>query len=436
MPKLNRSRNRIVLVVPVFPKLSETFIANNFLGLLQKGWDIHVVCTRSQASDWTPFIHLTSHPGIRNRVHVTWPHAPRWIEIVLFPFALLKCCLFNFSCVLRYLSYGSKKLGPIRALHTLYLDANLIALRPKAVYFEFADLATHRLHLKELLECKILASFRGHELNFVGLHDDSYYNEIWNQADALHFMSKDLLSRARVRGLQDTAKCSVIPPSVDSTYFQPESRAFLPDIGTTERPMRILSVGRLEWSKGYEFGLLTMRLLMNQGVRFEYRIIGDGSYRQAILFAIRDLGLQDCVKLLYSKPPSEVRAEMQWADVFFHPSVSEGFGVVALEAQSMALPVVCSDADGLKENIVDGETGFVVPRRNPAAFAEKLILLCRDSVLRTKMSAAARMRAVSQFSVEDEIAAYDKFLSSALQLSPLVPQAPQQSTVQQPSEIV
>jgi colanic acid/amylovoran biosynthesis glycosyltransferase len=45
--------------------------------------------------------------------------------------------------------------------------------------------------------------------------------------------------------------------------------------------------------------------------------------------------------------------------------VSEGFCVSAIEAQAMGLPVVCSDADGLGENVVDGETGFVVTRATP-----------------------------------------------------------------------
>jgi colanic acid/amylovoran biosynthesis glycosyltransferase len=103
---------------------------------------------------------------------------------------------------------------------------------------------------------------------------------------------------------------------------------------------------------------------------------------------------------------------MEWADVFLHPSISEGFGVVVLEAQSMALPVVCTDADGLKENVVDGVTGFVVLRRNPQALAEKLKTLMRDSALRLQMGYAGRNRVVTSFRVEDQISAWEQFFQS------------------------
>ena len=67
-----------------------------------------------------------------------------------------------------------------------------------------------------------------------------------------------------------------------------------------------------------------------------------------------------------------VLGELRAADVLLHPAVSEGFGNAVMEAQAVEVPVVCTDADGLRENVVDGVTGLVVPRRDASALAAAL----------------------------------------------------------------
>jgi colanic acid/amylovoran biosynthesis glycosyltransferase len=93
---------------------------------------------------------------------------------------------------------------------------------------------------------------------------------------------------------------------------------------------------------------------------------------------------------------------MQWADLFLHAAVSEGFCNAVMEAQAMQLPVVTSDADGLRENVADGVTGFVVPRRDPAALAANMQVLINDPFLRTQMGAAGRERVQSCFDIRDQ----------------------------------
>jgi glycosyltransferase involved in cell wall biosynthesis len=71
-----------------------------------------------------------------------------------------------------------------------------------------------------------------------------------------------------------------------------------------------------------------------------------------------------------------------------------------MEAQAMGLPVVCSDADGLAENVADGLTGFVVSRRAPEALAAALARLAGDPALRRQMGAAGRERVENCFRAE------------------------------------
>jgi colanic acid/amylovoran biosynthesis glycosyltransferase len=200
---------------------------------------------------------------------------------------------------------------------------------------------------------------------------------------------------------------------VDAHAFGPEERRD-GEVGTAERPLRILSVGRMDWRKGYEYGLQAVRLLAARGVRCEYRIVGDGEYRGLVAFARYQLGLEGVVELLGSRGREEVRRELTWADVFLHAAVSEGFCNAVIEAQATALPVVCSDAGGLKENVAHGETGFVVPRRNPEALAEKLEALARDSTLRRSMGSAGHRRVQARFRVEDQLRSFERFYDEVL----------------------
>jgi colanic acid/amylovoran biosynthesis glycosyltransferase len=248
------------------------------------------------------------------------------------------------------------------------------------------------------------------------LQNPSFFQPIWEDADALHFLGKDLLKRARKRGFDGTIQSFLIPPAIDTKYFTAVTRNYEDSVGTMERPLRILSAARLYWTKGYEYGLQAVRLLIDQGIYCEYHITGDGPYKEAVLFTVQDLGLQESVTLLNFQPQSKVKEQMEWADVFLHASISEGFSNVALEAQSMALPVVCTDSDGLPENIENGSTGFVVPRRNPEAIAEKLVLLCRNAALRRQMGEAGRVRVLTQFQLEDKIPEWERFFESVLNL--------------------
>jgi colanic acid/amylovoran biosynthesis glycosyltransferase len=111
------------------------------------------------------------------------------------------------------------------------------------------------------------------------------------------------------------------------------------------------------------------------------------------------------VRLLGAVPHDGVREEMRGADVFLHPAVSEGFGNAVMEAQAAGLPIVCTDADGLRENIADGETGFAVARRDPAALAAAITRLT-DPALRARMGAAGRRRVTERFPPDRQIDAF------------------------------
>ncbi len=409
---------RVVLLVPNFPKLSETFIVNKFLGLLKKGLDVHIVCEESDSYEYEAFPQLQSNRSARKRVHKSWLHRPRIIAGLLIPFALLRCIIANPASTVTYLSRGWRIFGS-KIFRLLYLDAEIVALGPDVVHFEFGTLAVGRTYLKELLGSKMVVSFRGYDLNYSGVEDPEYYSEVWANADYLHLLGKDLWKRALARGCPESKPHSLIPPGIDTELFIAGDRSHREVTGVPDVPFVILSIGRLDWRKGYEYALEALRLLIDRSVQCKLQIIGGGQYIASVAFARYQLGLENVVEILGSLSPAQVRARMREADVLMHAAVSEGFCNAVIEAQSMSLPVLCTDAGGLPENVADGETGFVVPRRDPAALAEKLKTLAENPLLRRQMGKAGRHRVEKYFSLDEQISAFEKLYLDLSDRKPL-----------------
>jgi hypothetical protein len=256
-------------------------------------------------------------------------------------------------------------------------------------------------------------SFRGFDLNSFRLEDPTAYDDVWTSADMLHLVSEDIWSRAQARGCPADRPHTVITDAVDVNRLTAPDR-MLEQVGTAERPLRLLSVGRLHWKKGHDYALGAVRTLIDGGLDVSYRIVGDGEHREPTQFAIDDLGLSDNVELLGSLPAAEVHEQLAWADVLIHPSLTEAFGVAVAEAQAMGLPVVCSNAGGLSENVEDDVTGFVVARRDPEAIARAVARLAHDPQLRAQMGRAGRDRAVSTLGLEQQLDRFEDLYRALL----------------------
>lgn len=394
---------KIVFVVSEFPVLSETFILNKFLGLLEKGWDAHMVCTRRGRLD------RKQEKAFEGRVHSAWPARPRFLAVLLSPYAFFYTLFLRPLPALRYLKKGFKQFG-FRIFKYFYLDAGLIRLAPALIHFEFGALAVGKTYLKELLSCEMTVSFRGYDLNFSGIEDPDYYSEVWKAVDGIHCLGEDLWKTAQQRGCPQDKLHALIPPAIDAEFFKPDDSSSAKE----RRPLHLLSVGRLEWKKGYEFSLQACRILKDEGISFEYRIVGHGNYLEAAAFCRHQLDLEDSVSFLGAQDQQEIMNHMKWADVFLHAAVTEGFCNAVLEAQAMQLPVVCTDAGGLPANVADGETGFVVPRRVAEAFAEKIQQLAENPELRLRMGRAGRKRVFEKFRLQDQLQAFENFYSKVL----------------------
>ncbi|KDE71865.1 glycosyltransferase family 4 protein [Fusobacterium necrophorum] len=128
--------------------------------------------------------------------------------------------------------------------------------------------------------------------------------------------------------------------------------------------------------------------------KIEVRIYGDGALRESLISLTTYLNISEKVQFLGYIPNTDVATVINQMEIFVVPSIfnSESFGVAAIEAMACEVPVIVSDADGLKEVVVEGETGFIVPKKNYKEIAKKIKLLIDDEGLRKKLGKNGRKR--------------------------------------------
>jgi glycosyltransferase involved in cell wall biosynthesis len=173
--------------------------------------------------------------------------------------------------------------------------------------------------------------------------------------------------------------------------------------GARGRAPRILSVGVLRESKGTLVLLDALAILMEQGFMFEADLVGEienETVRGGIEQRMENPRLRQSVTL-----HGPLVGEAKWkvfreADIFVFPTFFESFGLVAVEAMQFAIPVVATRCQGVQSVVVDGETGFLTPIRDPGATAEAIARLLRDPELARRMGQAGRARYLAEFTLE------------------------------------
>ena len=206
-------------------------------------------------------------------------------------------------------------------------------------------------------------------------------------------------------------KSSVIYNGVDSASFEPTAafeaaKRLREKLGARPSGLLIGTVGRLAPEKNQQVLLTTLRRLRVARVDAHLVIAGGGPLREALQRRAVELEIADRVHFIGEL--ADVRPVLAAIDVFVLPSVAvESFSNAALEAMSMGRPVILSDIGGAREMIDDGVEGYVVsvtelPARLPALCAA----LHAEPRKRLQMGQAARVRAVSCFSVSAMAAAY------------------------------
>jgi glycosyltransferase involved in cell wall biosynthesis len=399
-------RRRVAFVVKGYPRLSETFIAQEIAALEARGLDILIVSLR-QPTD------RAIHP-VHRAIRAPLLYLPEYLYQA--PARVWRA----WKRVRRQAGYRKARrvwLADLRRDPTpnrirrfgqaLVLAAEL----PKGIQ----HLHAHFLHTPASV-ARYAAAILGIDWTV-----SAHAKDIWTTPD---WEKREKLAAARwavtctAAGHSDLAGLAPDPRRVALCYHGLSLDRFPPapagpaggDGSDPARPVVILSVGRAVAKKGYD-DLLAALALLPPALHWRFVHVGGGALATRLKRDAAQLGLADRIEWRGARPQPDVLAAYREADLFVLSAKvakdgdRDGLPNVLLEAQSQRLACVATRLSGIPELVEHGHTGVLVPPGDPRAVANALIELIADPERRFRLASAGEQRVRRYFGMESGIAA-------------------------------
>jgi glycosyltransferase involved in cell wall biosynthesis len=400
--------NRIATIVKGYPRLSETFIAQEILGLERRGVRQLIVSLRQPTDGKEHDLHreiaadvlylpeyLKDDPARVRAGRAVAERLPGYARAL----AAFQADLERDPTVNRRRRFGQA--------------AVLACELPPDIDW----LHTHFLHTPASV-ARYAALMRGIPWSFSAHAKDIWTTPEWELREKLAAAEWGVTcTRAGLDYLRSLAaepgKIHLVYHGLDFSRFPPiEKRA------EHDGPLIIVSVGRAVEKKGYSDLLRALAMVKDLPWRFEH--VGGGPLSARLSAQAEKLGIAERIAWHGGQSRDFVFALLQRSDLFVLPSRltrsgdRDGLPNVLMEAQAFGVPVLSTDVSGIPELVTNGENGFLVPERDPQALATALRRLMQDGALREKLGAAGARNVRKKFSSEPGI----DFVARLLRESP------------------
>ena len=170
-----------------------------------------------------------------------------------------------------------------------------------------------------------------------------------------------------------------LPNCIDYNHFKSDPKTI-----NSGKTLSLITIGRLIPSKGHDFLLNVLKIILSKNVNSNLTIIGNGPEKDNLLNKAKELNISEKINFIeITKHPETFLKE---ADLYLHSSYYEPFGLVILEAMASGLPVVCTDGKGNRGLIEEGINGYMLKERNANEFANKILTLIKSKELYSSQS--------------------------------------------------
>ena len=401
--KSETGKERVAVVLKGYPRLSETFIAQELLALQERGLDFRIVSLRRPTDKATHPVHaeirapVTYLPEYLHeapaRVFKAWRKARRlpgyaearrafWRDWRRDP-TPNRARRFGQACVL-----AAEFVGQCDFLYAHFLHTPGSVTRYAAMMLGLPWACS--AHAKDI-----------------------WTTPEWEKREKLAGLS--WLTTCTAVGAEHLAALSPDPGKVKLIYHGldlerfPKRRSGASDRDGSGEPVRLLSVGRLVEKKGYDL-LLDALAALPGDIHWRFLHIGGGEQKDALKAKAEKLGIADRIDWRGAQPQEAVKAALDEAGVFVLPSRiaksgdRDGLPNVLMEAASQALPCLSTSISAIPELIEDEKTGLLVPPEDAAALGGALERLIRDPALRQRLGEAGEARLRRDFALDSNIA--------------------------------
>ena len=389
-------RPRVAYILKRFPRLSETFIANEILALERRGFEITIFSIKDPADPVHPFVREIAAP-------VHYMPRPSWRGAARFFVAHLGVFLRSPRGWLRCARYSRRRRS--RESWKKFLMAGIVArgvLRGRIGHLH-SHFATGSTRL-----AKYVSLMTGVPFSFTAHAKDIFTDRVGPKGlrrrmrMAKFVVTISEFNRKYLREICDDAEIHVVRNGLPVDRFPMNNGGPKKE----ERPI-VLGVGRFVEKKGFPGLIDACAELKRRNVNFRCLLVGDGPERAEIERRIEAHGLAEHVTLEGRRTQGElIDSYYRRAMLFALPcrvaenNDMDGLPVVLTEAMAMGIPVVTTPVTGIPELVDHRRTGLLVPPDDPAALAASIESLLGDEPLRDDLRRTARRVIEEEYDID------------------------------------
>lgn len=400
----SKAARRIAVVVKGYPRLSETFIAQEILALEERGLSLEIWSLRHPTEK-------AVHP-MNRKIKARVTYLPEYLYEE--PLRVLRGLFW---------SLRQRRFGALMGAFWRDLRRDFTANRgrrlgqafvmARELPAEVGHVHVHYLHTPASV-VRYAALLTGRTWTFSAHAKDIWTTPDWEKreklAEALWGVTCTAQGAEHLKALSTPPeKVSLVYHGLDLSRFPAPPEAHSSRDGSDPAdPVRIVSVGRAVAKKGFD-DLIKALAALPQDLHWRFAHVGGGDLLKSLKAQAERAGIADKVAFLGPKAQPDIIALLREADIFALPSKKaasgdrDGLPNVLMEAASQKLPIVATDFAGIPEFVRDGVEGQLVPPGDWEALSNALNLLAREPERRKAFGEAAYHRLRHDFSMEGGI---------------------------------
>jgi colanic acid/amylovoran biosynthesis glycosyltransferase len=389
---------RIAFLTQEFPCISNTFIFNQIVGLIDRGHDIDIFGRRIGNLN-NVHADFYKYNLLRRMRHISIPrnYLCRTLKATLLlinPYTWNKAT-FN---SLNFYKYGIR----VASLTEFYTTLSFIKEKPyDIVHCQFGNFGIAALPLlqKGVINAKLVTSFRGADIT----KELELIPEAYNTLFEVGHLFLPVCQVFRKKLMQ--AGCPENKIRVHHSGIACDRFVFAHRYREKDKKTKILFVGRLVEKKGIQYALQAVARVLDLGRKISFTIIGDGPLRKELNQFVEAKGIGTHVHMLGEQPQEMVVNHLKSSHIFIAPCVTaknneqEGIPNVIKEAMATGMPVISTAHSGIPELVDDGISGFLVPEYDLDALVDRLTYLIDHPEIWPMMGEAGRNKIESEFNI-------------------------------------
>jgi len=307
-----------------------------------------------------------------------------------------KCFFSNYDKILCKIENIVFKKNKNYNVYRSYMNA-FRSLKPDVVVAQFGTVGIRVAKACQKMNIPLIVYFRGYDAYIYKILNDfkHEYKFMFQQANYLIAVSRDIRNEL-IRMGAEPSKIIYQPSGVDCKIFKP--------VDAGQNPPNFLAVGRLVEKKAPHLTLLAFYNALQKKPDLRLRLIGTGPLLGVCYNLVSSLGMKDSVELLGQQSHEKVIEEMRNARAFLQHSIKaldgdcEGTPNSVMEASASALPVISTRHAGIKDIVIENQTGFLVDEMDINSMEKYILLLSDQPILAKNMGSSGRKHVCTNFS--------------------------------------